>query len=180
MAQVQQGRREALAGLYDRYSGRVYGMAMQKLQDPAEAQDVMQDVFVTIWKKATTFQPDRGMVQSWLLTTAHHRIIDRLRRETRTREAMESIVADPLFMESAEQPSPASEAERSEEAGEVRQALLVLPVDQREVIVLGYYHGLSQTEISDRLKLPLGTVKARTRLAMEKLRRFLGPGRPRP
>ncbi len=174
MLQVQRGRQDALAALYDRYSRAVYGMALQKLADPAEAQDVTHDVFVNLWLKSGTFRPERGRVQSWLLTTAHHRIVDRLRRRQRTAHAYEAAAKEVLIKNAGEDLNPAHTVQKDDDASQVRQALLGLPEEQREVLVLAYYQGLSQTQIAERLRTPLGTVKARTRLAMGKLRAALG------
>ena len=169
MALVQTGDQGALAALYDRYAKVVYGMALHKLQDAAEAQDITHDVFIGLWSKAHLFQVERGKPYSWLMTTAHHKIIDRLRRRQRAGKAYEQFAKEaPVATE--ERDGPQMAAQRAEEESQVRRALEVLPREQREVLVMAYYQGLSQSQISERLSIPLGTVKARTRLGMAKLR----------
>ena len=173
MVQLQEGHQAALSALYDRYVGRVYGMALQKLTDPAEAEDITHDVFVNLWQRASTFQPDRGKLSSWLLTVAHNQIVDTLRRRRRAGEAHEAIARDPVAVSEVAQENTAAIAEQNEETRQVRQALETLPPDQREVIVLSYYQGYSQSEIAERVQIPLGTVKGRMRLAMVRLREQL-------
>ena len=150
-------------------------MALQKLAEPAEAEDITHDVFVSIWQRSATFQPARGSLSSWLLTVAHNRIVDTLRRRRRAGEAHEAIARDPVAVSGIAPEDTAAIAEHNEEAREVRRALETLPDDQREVVNLSYYEGFSQSEISQRLQVPLGTVKSRMRLAMNKLRSELRP-----
>ena len=175
MIDVQQGHQAALSALYDRYVNRVYGMALQKLTNPAEAEDITHDVFVNLWQRSSTFQPAKGSLPSWLLTVAHNRIIDALRRRRRSSEAHEAIARDPVAVSETAHEDTAAIAEQNEEAQQVRRALETLPDDQREVINLSYYEGYSQSEISQRIQVPLGTVKSRMRLAMDKLRGELRP-----
>ena len=175
MIDVQQGHQAALSALYDRYVNRVYGMALQKLTNPAEAEDITHDVFVNLWQRSSTFQPAKGSLTSWLLTVAHNRIIDALRRRRRSGEAHEAIARDPVAVSETAHEDTAAIAEQNEEAQQVRRALETLPDDQREVINLSYYEGYSQSEISQRIQVPLGTVKSRMRLAMDKLRGELRP-----
>ena len=175
MIDVQQGHQAALSALYDRYVNRVYGMALQKLTNPAEAEDITHDVFVNLWQRSSTFQPAKGSPTSWLLTVAHNRIIDALRRRRRSSEAHEAIARDPVAVSETAHEDTAAIAEQNEEAQQVRRALETLPDDQREVINLSYYEGYSQSEISQRIQVPLGTVKSRMRLAMDKLRGELRP-----
>ena len=170
MVNVQEGRQAVLSALHDRFVGRVYGMALQKLADPAEAEDVTHDVFVNLWQRSATFQPGRGKVSSWILTVAHNQIIDNLRRRRRAGEAHEAMARDPVAVSEVAHEDTASIVEQNEEAQQVGQALQSLPDDQREVIVLSYYQGYSQAEIAERVQIPLGTVKSRMRLAMDKLR----------
>ena len=170
MAQVQQGHQSALSALYARYVGRIFGMALQKLANQAEAEDVTHDVFVNLWQRSGTFHPERGRLSSWLLTVAHNQIVDTLRRRRRTGDVQEAIAQDPISVSELAFENPAASAEHNEVAQQVRQALEVLPTDQREVVVLSYYQGYSQSEIAQRFQIPLGTVKSRMRLAMSRLR----------
>ena len=151
-------------------------MALQKLTNPAEAEDITQDVFVNLWQRSSTFQPARGKVSSWLLTVAHNQIIDFLRRRRRAGEAHEAIARDPVAVSEVAREDTAGIAEQNDEARQVRQALDALPDEQREVILLSYYQGYSQSEIAQRTQVPLGTVKGRMRLAMTRLRDDLGTG----
>ena len=151
-------------------------MALQKLTDPAEAEDVTHDVFVSLWQRSSTFQPSRGKLSSWLLTVAHNQIVDNLRRRRRAGEAHEAIGRDPVAVSEVAREDTAAIAEQNEEARQVRQALQTLPPDQREVIILSYYQGYSQSEIAERVQIPLGTVKSRMRLAMDRLRDELRRG----
>ena len=175
MLQVQQGHQAALSALYDRYVSRIYGMALQKLANPAEAEDVTHDVFVNLWRRSASFQPARGQLSNWLLTVAHNEIVDTLRRRRRAGEAHEAIARDPVAVSEVAQEDTAAIVEQNEDARQVRQALDSLPAEQRDVIILSYYQGYSQSEIADRIQIPLGTVKSRMRLAMDRLRSELRP-----
>ena len=167
MAEVQQGRQWALNSLYDRFANRVYGMALQKLGDPAEAQDVTHDVFVNLWQSSGVFRPDGGTLANWLLTVAHNRINDRSRHIRRAAGSHEDVSHNP----SSEPSVP--------EASEGSEALQSLPDEQREVVVLSYYRGYSQAEISQRLDVPLATVSTRMRLALAGLRELSNARRNR-
>ena len=132
-------------------------------------------MFVSLWQRSSTFQPARGSLSSWLLTVAHNRIVDTLRRRRKAVEAHEAIARDPVAVSEIAHEDTAAIAEQNQEAQQVRRALETLPDDQREVINLSYYEGYTQSEISHRLQVPLGTVKSRMRLAMDKLRGELRP-----
>ena len=151
ISEVQQGHQWALDSLYDRFVNRVYGMAIQKLADPAEAENITHDIFVALWRRSGTFRPEAGTVAGWLLTLAHNRINDQYRRKRSSGEIQEAASYDPS-VESA----PGGSATQPEEAQSVRQALQSLPDEQREVVVLSYYQGLSQSEIAQRLGVPEG------------------------
>ena len=174
MVEVQQVHQAALSALYGRYVNRVYGMALQKLTNSAETEDITHDVFVSLWQRSSTFQPARGSLSSWLLTVAHNRIVDILRRRRMAGVAHEAIALDPVAVSEIAHEDTAAIADQNEEAQQVRRALETLPHDQQQVINLSYYQGYSQSEISQRLQVPLGTVKSRMRLAMDKLRSELG------
>jgi RNA polymerase sigma-70 factor (ECF subfamily) len=153
----------ALAEFYDLYSGLVNGLALRILRNAAEAEDVVQEVFVQVWRQAERYDQSRGSAEAWLCTITRTRALDRLRRRVARRE-------DPS--ESA--PGPAVTAPKTEEALAVRKALDSLSPDQRRALELAYYEGLTQTEIAARLGEPLGTVKTRIRTAMIRLRDVLG------
>jgi RNA polymerase sigma-70 factor (ECF subfamily) len=157
------GEVAALGQFYDLHAGLVNGLALRILRDAAEAEDVVQEVFVQVWRQAERYDPGRGSPEAWLCTIARSRALDRLRRRTTRRE-------DP------EPSTPASiTTPRTEEALAVRKALDSLSPDQRRALELAYYEGLTQTEIAQRLGEPLGTIKTRMRTAMIRLRDLLGP-----
>ncbi len=154
----------ALGEFYDLYAGLVNGLALRILRNPAEAEDVVQEVFVQVWRQAERYDPGRGSAEAWLCTIARSRSLDRLRRRASRREES----GDALPMGASERPRP-------EEVLAVRKALEALSSDQRSALELAYYEGLTQTEIAARLGQPLGTVKTRIRTAMIRLREVLGP-----
>jgi len=160
---LTRGDHKALGEFYDLYAGLVNGLALRILRDRAEAEDTVQEVFVQVWQQAARFDPSRGTPEAWLCTMARTRALDRLRKRSSRREEPEK--SDP----------GSSEAPRTEEAIAVRKALDSLPGDQRTALELAYYEGLTQTEIAERLREPLGTIKTRIRTAMIRLRGVLGP-----
>ena len=160
----------ALGTLYDRYAGLVFGLAARVTGSPADAEEVLQDVFVQAWSQAGLYVPARGTPRTWLLTIARTRAIDRRRRRRRD-EATGSAVGD--VPDPGENPVAHLEERGQREA--VRKALALLPPDQRAAIELAYFGGLTHLEIATRTGDPLGTVKGRLRLGMEKLRGLLGP-----
>lgn len=157
------GDQRALGEFYDLYAGLVNGLAIRILRDPTEAEDVVQEVFVQIWRQASRFDPSRGSPEAWVCTMARTRALDRLRRRTSRREEPEGVAPG----------SP--EAPKTEEALAVRKAMDALSADQRKALELAYYEGLTQSEIAERLGEPLGTIKTRIRTAMIRLRDVLGP-----
>jgi RNA polymerase sigma-70 factor (ECF subfamily) len=160
----------ALGALYDRWMRSLYSLVFHLLKDADEAEDVVEETFWQAWRKASSYEPSRGAVSTWLLTIGRRRALDRLRAKGRRREEPltrgDSVVAN--LPASGQDPSLA--AEGSERRMHVLAALRELPEEQREVLELGYFQGLSQTEIADVTGQPLGTVKTRMRLAMQKLR----------
>jgi RNA polymerase sigma-70 factor (ECF subfamily) len=167
LALVARSDEDALAALYDRFGRVAYGLAFRILRDAALAQDAVQDAFLAAWRTAVSFDPERGKASTWLLTLVHRRSVDVVRREERRR-------ADPL----EDAPIPSGDA--TDEAAEIREqrrtvqaALAQLPPEQREALELAYYGGLSQSELADRLGVPLGTVKSRMFAALAKLRDLL-------
>jgi len=168
------GRRDqgAFSALYDRLSGPLYSLAMKMLGDPAEAQDTLQDVFLQIWSRAATYDPEQSSVFSWAVLLTRSRVIDRLRaRGRRSRVVAEDTptgVPDASTVESA-----ADTAEKNDEAARVRYVLNNLPSEQREAIELAFFEDLSHHEIAARLGQPLGTIKARIRRGLLKLRERL-------
>jgi len=149
--------------LYRRHSDRVFGLALSKLRDRGRAEDAMQDTFAAIWRSASTYRPERGPGASWLYTVARNVVIDRARANMRAETPAEpDDVAD-------DAPGPESNTETSWLSAHVHQAVEGLPEQERILIELAYWHGLSQSEIAERLGVPLGTVKTRTRAALGRL-----------
>jgi RNA polymerase sigma-70 factor (ECF subfamily) len=173
IAQTAQGDQAALATLYDRTSPQVYGLVLKILDNREAAEEVTLDVYTQIWRQAHTYDETRGSPGGWLMTLARTRAIDRYRVGAAERGRIESLDAVELFASDSE--TPEQDLAGGERRRHVQQALELLTAEQREAIVLAYFYGLSQSEISDKLKLPLGTVKTRMRLGMMKLRDALAP-----
>jgi RNA polymerase sigma-70 factor, ECF subfamily len=161
-------RRDATAfeTLYDRYSRAVYSLAVRMLGNPQAAQEVAQEIFLHIWRGAGEFIPTRGSARSWVLSLAHHRTVDALRRQ-RVRTVEPLAEGGPGTGGGAD---VVEQALRGVEGATVRNALMTLSPEQREAIVLAYYGGYTQQEIANRLRIPLGTVKTRIRDGMQRLR----------
>jgi RNA polymerase sigma-70 factor (ECF subfamily) len=162
---------DALALLYDRHAAAAYGLALRILWDASAAEDVVQEAFLALWRDASRYHPERGAVRAWLLGIVRHRAIDQLRGPQRR-------TGRPLSLDLMETPAPApddpaAEALRSIDGATVRAALDALPSEQRAVVELAYFGGLSHGEIAGRTGVPLGTVKGRMRLAVERLRKAL-------
>ena len=159
----------ALAQLYDRYDRILFGLLMRILNNREEAEDVLQETFLQIWRKAADFDESRGRPFTWLVTLARSRAIDRLRTL-----ASRERVAEAGAREVSEKVSDAAtDALKSEQRGLVSDALAKLPDEQKRPIMLAYFDGLTQTEIATRLGAPLGTVKTRMRTGMIRLRELL-------
>jgi RNA polymerase sigma-70 factor, ECF subfamily len=171
MQLVQQADPRAFELLYDRHGGAAFSLAYRMTGDRSGAEDVAQEAFLSIWRSRLRYQPERGSVRTWVLGIVHNRAIDALRRNVvheRRRSAIEGIE------ERQEAPELTDvEAARREEARHVRTALDTLPDDQRHTIELAYFGGFSHSQIADMLDTPIGTVKGRMRLGLEKLRNQL-------
>jgi RNA polymerase sigma-70 factor (ECF subfamily) len=163
----------AIGELYDRYGRLVFSLAVHIVGDSTVAEEVTQDVFVQVWNKADTFRPDSGKVITWLSSVARYRAIDVLRRQNVRPEGHHISLDDGFFFEEDKDADVESAVEMLIERQRVRHALLQLPPDQRKALALAYFKGLTQQEISEMLNEPLGTVKTRIRLAMQKLRQTL-------
>jgi RNA polymerase sigma-70 factor, ECF subfamily len=173
VARMSRGDDHALAQFYDRWSRPVLALVSQLVRDPDDADDVVEDTFYQAWRQASRYEPSRGAVSTWIVTIARSRALDRLRSRRRLRE--EPLTPVTLLDEVSVGvfPDPATGAEEAERRERVAEALKELPPEQREVLELAYYGGLSQTEVAERTGQPLGTVKTRTRLAGQKLRERL-------
>jgi RNA polymerase sigma factor (sigma-70 family) len=167
VAEAAAGREHGLAGLYDLYGRRAYGLALRVLRDETLAMDAVQDAFLTVWHNAARYRRERASPSTWILTIVHRRAVDIVRREQRRR-------ADPV--EEYEHPTGDGTDEtvfaRAERAS-VQRALAQLSPAQRRLLELAYYGGLTQCEIAVELDLPLGTIKSRTFTALSRLRSLL-------
>jgi RNA polymerase sigma-70 factor (ECF subfamily) len=171
VALVARGEEWALTELYDRHGRLAYGLALRVVRDPALAEDAVQDAFIGVWRSAGRFVPERSKASTWLLTLVHRRAVDLVRREERRR-------AEPLPDEIPTRPGQLGEP--TEEAAwlryereRVQAALATLPDTQREAIELAYYGGYSQSELAERLGVPLGTIKSRMFSGLARLRELL-------
>jgi RNA polymerase sigma factor (sigma-70 family) len=169
LALTARGDRDAFARLYDMYGGTAYALALRIVRDRELSADVVQDAFLTVWRQASTFDPARGQPSSWILTLTHHKAVDMVRREQRRRT--EPLEAGAELVDSA--PPVDEKAWQGVAREQVRQAMEKLPDPHREVLELAYFAGFSQSELAERLSLPIGTVKSRTFAAMTSLRRLL-------
>ncbi len=171
------GMREgaALEALYDRHHRVAMGLAMRLLQNRQEAEDVVQEAFLTVWRRASTYHEERGSVRNWLLSIVHHGAVSQLRQH-RPVQWPEAWGEPPLEPPDEAETDVLDQAMRRIEAQRVRAALLALPTEQRETLVLAYFGGLSCQQIAERTGVPLGTVKGRLRLALQKLRLTLQAG----
>ena len=178
LQRIAAGDEHALGALYDRWSPLVFSLCVHVLGDEDEAEEAVEETFWQAWRQAARYDTTRGAVSTWLTTIARSRALDRLRAKRRRQEDAMSDLSQTkraAVEETARRgDDPANGAEVSEQRGLVRQALLALPPEQREVLELAYFRGLSQTEIAEHTGQPLGTIKTRVRLAMEKLRDRLG------
>lgn len=171
------GDESALSTLYDRYSGMLFSMLVRILKDTSAAEEILQDLFLQLWRNPSRFDPSRGSLPAWLLVIGRNRAISRLRSRERREVSDDS---EGFSMESI--PSPGNieeEAQRSQLAQRLKSAMATLPPEQREAVELAYFEGMSQTEIAARTGSPLGTVKSRVRAAMQSLKDKFGDGTAR-
>jgi RNA polymerase sigma-70 factor, ECF subfamily len=166
------GDEAALSALYDRYAPMLFGMLKRVLNDQQAAEEVLQDLFLQLWRNAGQFDASRGSLPAWLMVIGRNRAISRLRgrRDRELLEAEEGEFAG-TFVSSQ---NIEDEAARAQAARRVASALEKLPAEQRQVVELAYFEGMTQSEIAARTGAPLGTVKTRTRSAMQTLRQMLG------
>ena len=167
---IQRGGQGAFAALYDRHASAAYGLAVRVTGDPVLAEDVVQDAFLSLWKQAARFDPDRGQVRSWLLTIVHHRAVDVVRRRTgRPERGLPEGAED--FLAAPGRPEEIAETAMDAEA--VREAVRQIPEDQRRTVEMAYFKGMTHVEIAEEMGVPLGTVKSRLRIGLEKMREML-------
>jgi len=172
MQLVQQGDPRAFELLYDRHGGAAFSLAYRMVGDRAAAEDIVQEALLSMWRSRVRYEPARGSVRTWVLGIVHHRAIDGLRRNLVHQRRRASAEGIEEVHEAAERTDV--EAARREEARSVRAAMDELPGEQLQVIELAYFGGFTHTQIAEMLEMPVGTVKGRMRLGLEKLRRQLG------
>jgi len=170
IGRLVRGEKDALEALYTKYATSVYSLAMFMLKQQALAEEATQDIFLNIWLKASSYKPDRGNLRTWIMSVAHHKVVDVIRARRRALSLTEPADHETLDLLPSPQLSTDAEAERNLDGERVREALSCLPPAQREAIMLAYFEGYSHSEIAEKLQQPLGTVKTRVRLAMQKLR----------
>lgn len=167
---LKMGNPSALGVLYDRYGGIVYRLALKILADPPASEDLTQEVFLALWQKKN-YDPQRGSINNFLMTMTRSRAIDRIRSQGAKQRSIErwgqNLEAAPVA------PSPLELASISERAKRVKEAIQTLPENQRRVLEMAYYAGMSQSEIAEKLNTPLGTVKTQGRQGLIKLKRIL-------
>ena len=171
MMLVRRGDAAAFEAVYDRHAARAFSLAYRMMGARGPAEDVVQDGFLAVWRSGEKYKPERGSVRSWLMGIIHHRAVDLLRKHVmhQRRRAGDETAAENLPADELTE----VEAVRRGEAREVRAALDGLPAEQVRVIELAYFGGFTHTEIADMLEMPLGTVKGRMRLGLEKMRHEL-------
>lgn len=167
---IMAGDEGALSALYDRYSGMLYAMLLRILKDTGAAEEVLQDLFLQLWRGAARFDASRGSLGGWLLVIGRNRALSRLRGKQRR-----EILPDPEEFSFEAVPSSENledEAARMQLMNRLRGAMAALPEEQREAVELAYFEGMTQTEIAARTGSPLGTVKSRVRAAMQTLKQW--------
>lgn len=178
LARLTERDEQALLQLYRKYQRLVYSLALRVLREEAEAQELLQEVFLHVWEKASLFNSERGTFEAWLLTLTHHRAIDVLRTRRFKQQASEErvdpdVLAGLATQETISDRSGLTDSIEIDERVRVQSALEEISKEQREVLELAYYEGYSQSEIAERLGIPLGTVKTRMRQGMIKLSNHL-------
>jgi RNA polymerase sigma-70 factor (ECF subfamily) len=172
MELVDGGETRAFEVIFDRHADAGYSLALRICGRRALAEDIVQEAFLSLWRSASRYDRARGSVRSWVLSAVHNRAVDQLRRAGAKggRDVHDDAIAERLPAREATD----AEVERRDEAGRVRGALAELPADQRQVIELAYFGGLTHNQIAETLDLPPGTVKGRMRLGLTKMRSALG------
>lgn len=168
VARMAQGHQEALAELYDATSSLIYGLAVRILGEVSDAEEVTSDVYMKAWRHAGNYTRDRGSVSSWLVMMTRTLAIDRLRQRKPARRTLEELGA--LYEPICGDPTPEERTDENQQRLRIRQALAELPEEQRTVIVLAFFSGLTHAELAEHLGLPLGTAKTRIRLGLQRLR----------
>jgi RNA polymerase sigma-70 factor, ECF subfamily len=172
LSSIQESDVGALEQLYDRHRVLAYSLALRTLGNPSEAEDVVQESFLSVWRAAGTYRAERSTPRSWLLSIVHHRAIDKLRgRQTRV-----PTVALEEGMDVPDRSDVWNDVVNRLSGEDVRSALSRLPSEQRETIEMAYFQGFTHSQIAERMDVPLGTVKGRMRIGLHKLRSLLEQG----
>lgn len=167
---IQQSQPDALTALYDRYGRLVFSISCHLLGDRRTAEEVTLDVFNQVWQKAALYRAERASVRVWLTSMTRHKAIDALRRESARPQSNSLDWADLYHNPLTVRNNPERETQLTLQKEEIRAAIAALPQEQQQALTLAYFGGLTHSQIAQRLDLPLGTVKTRIRLALEKLR----------
>ena len=170
---LAEGAEWAMEPLYERYNRMLYSLVYRMVADHQVAEDLLQEAFLSVWRRASSYSPQSGAVRSWLISIVHHRTIDYL-RAVRRRAGLKEVTWEEVEQdERTAFPDVWEEALRSVQSGQLRAALMNIPSEQRMVIELAYFQGWTHSEIAEGCEIPLGTVKARMRLGLSRLRGLL-------
>jgi RNA polymerase sigma-70 factor (ECF subfamily) len=163
----------AMESLYQRYNRSLYSLIFRMIANQQIAEDLLQDAFLAVWRRADSYSREKSTVRNWLFSIAHHRTVDYLRKIRCQSAVQEELLEEGALHEGLASPDAWDEAWRSMKSTHVQQALMKIPSEQRSVIELAYFHGWTHTEIAGELQIPLGTVKGRMRLGLTHLKRIL-------
>jgi RNA polymerase sigma-70 factor, ECF subfamily len=169
MPLIEMGDAEAFAALYDRHGRMAYSLAYRMMGEKQQAEDVVQEAFIKVWRSAGGYRVGRGSVRTWILSIVHNSGIDQIRSHARRGRMQDKVEASAPTSESSE---AFAETWRNTQQEQVREALNTLPHEQLKILELAYFSGYTHVEIAERLELPLGTVKGRMRLGLQKIRGF--------
>jgi len=170
---LAEGAEWAMEPLYERYNRVLYSLTCRMVADHQVAEDLLQEAFLSVWRRATSYSPQSGTVRSWLISIVHHRTIDYL-RAVRRRAGLKEVTWEEVELdERTAYPDVWEEALRSVQGAQIRAALVNIPLEQRMVIELAYFQGWTHSEIAEGCEIPLGTVKARMRLGLSRLKGLL-------
>jgi RNA polymerase sigma-70 factor (ECF subfamily) len=170
---ISKGEESAIEVLYERYHRYAYALAYRILHDPLASEDIVQDAFLSIWRKASSYQAQNGSVQSWIQAIVRHRAIDKIRASAHRDYQWTPLQADNEQDPPSEEPDVWEQAWQSEQYRIIHEVMEQIPGEQRMVIELAYFGGLTHAEISEQYQIPLGTVKGRMRLGLQKMKALL-------
>jgi RNA polymerase sigma-70 factor (ECF subfamily) len=160
----------ALKRLYDKLAPAILALGKRMLRSPAEAEELVQETFVEVWRRAEQYHPERGSAEAWIYTVARNRAVDRLRARGSMRRALGGLAVEPM----SQGPTPLEEASARQDRERIAKALIDLPSEQRLALELAFFEGLTHSEVAERTSQPLGTVKTRIRTALGRMAAVLG------